>query len=92
MGLFVNILFVSTIVAIISSIVGVIFGVISIKTDNVFVNICFNIFINIGAILFCGISVAVLALITISYFYRKWARKNAESLAQHMNGSNSYFR
>ena len=66
--LFANIIFMSTTVATISSIVGVIFGVISIKTDNAFVNICFNIFINIGAILFCGISVAVLVLITISFF------------------------
>ena len=66
--LFTNIIFMSTTVATISSIVGVIFGVISIKTDNAFVNICFNIFINIGAILFCGISVAVLVLITISFF------------------------
>ena len=69
MELFVNILFVSTIVAIISSIVGAIFGVISIKTDNVFVNACFNIFIGIGAVLFCSVSAASLALITISYFY-----------------------
>ena len=66
--LFANIIFMSTTVATISSIVGVIFGVISIKTDNAFVNICFNIFINIGAILFCSISVAVLVLITISFF------------------------
>ena len=66
--LFANIIFMLTIVATISSIVGVIFGVISIKTDNAFVNICFNIFINIGAILFCSISVAVLVLITISFF------------------------
>ena len=66
--LFANIIFMSTIVATISSIVGVIFGVISIKTDNAFVNICFNIFINIGAILFCGISVAVLVLIIINFF------------------------
>ena len=69
--LFANIIFMSTIVATISSIVGVIFGVISIKTDNVFVNICFNIFINIGAILFCGISVAVLVLIIINFFFLK---------------------
>ena len=69
MGLFVNILFVLTIVAIISSIVGAIFGVISIKTDNVFVDVCFKIFIYTGAILACSISGAMLALITISYFY-----------------------
>ena len=69
--LFTNIIFMSTTVATISSIVGVIFGVISIKTDNVFVNICFNIFINIGAILFCGISVAVLVLIIINFFFLK---------------------
>ena len=66
--LFTNIIFMSTTIATISSIVGVIFGVISIKTDNAFVNICFNIFINIGAILFCGISVAVLVLIIINFF------------------------
>ena len=66
--LFANIIFMSTTVATISSIVGVIFGVISIKTDNAFVNICFNIFINIGAILFCGISVTVLVLIIINFF------------------------
>ena len=66
--LFANIIFMSTTIATISSIVGVIFGVISIKTDNAFVNICFNIFINIGAILFCGISVAVLVLIIINFF------------------------
>ena len=66
--LFANIIFMSTTVAIISSIVGVIFGVISIKTDNVFVDACFNIFIGIGAVLFCGISAASLALITISFF------------------------
>ena len=69
--LFANIIFMSTTVATISSIVGVIFGVISIKTDNAFVNICFNIFINIGAILFCGISVAVLVLIIINFFFLK---------------------
>lgn len=66
--LFANIIFMSTTVAIISSIVGVIFGVISIKTDNVFVDACFNIFIGIGAVLFCSISAASLALITISFF------------------------
>ena len=66
--LFINIIFMSTIVATISSIVGVIFGLISIKTDNAFVNGCFNIFISIGAVLFCSISAASLALITISFF------------------------
>lgn len=68
MELFVNIIFMSTIVAIISSIVGVIFGIISIKTDNAFVNACFNIFIGIGAVLFCSVSAASLALIAISFF------------------------
>ena len=57
-----------TIVALVSSIVGVIFGLISIKTDNVFVNGCFNIFIGIGAVLFCSVSAASLALITIGFF------------------------
>ena len=66
--LFTNIIFMSTIVALVSSIVGVIFGLISIKTDNVFVDACFNIFIGIGAVLFCSISAASLALITISFF------------------------
>ena len=68
MGLFVNILFVLTIVAIISSIVGAIFGVIYIKTDNVFVEVCFKNFIYTGAILACSISGVMLALIIISYF------------------------
>lgn len=68
MELFANIIFMSTIVAIISSIVGAIFGVISIKTDNVFVNACFNIFIGIGIVLFCSISAASLALLAISFF------------------------
>ena len=66
--LFANIMLVLTIVALVSSIVGVIFGIISIKTDNVFVNACFNIFIGVGAVLFCSISAASLALITISFF------------------------
>ena len=66
--LFTNIIFMSTTVAIISSIVGVIFGVISIKIDNVFVNACFNIFIGIGAVLFCSVNAAILALIIINYF------------------------
>ena len=48
MEVFVSIIFVLTIVAIISSIVGVIFGLISIKTDNAFVDICFEIFIYTG--------------------------------------------
>ncbi len=68
MELFANIIFMSTIIALVSSIVGAIFGVISIKTDNVFVNACFNIFIGIGAVLFCSVSAASLALIAISYF------------------------
>ena len=68
MELFVSIMLVSTIVAIISSIVGAIFGVISIKTDNVFVDVCFKNFIYTGAILACGISVVLLVLIIISYF------------------------
>lgn len=66
--LFANIMLVLTIVAVISSIVGVIFGVISIKTDNVFVNACFNIFIGIGAVLFCSVNAAILALIIINFF------------------------
>ena len=66
--LFTNIIFMSTIVALVSSIVGVIFGLISVKTDNVFVDACFNIFISIGAVLFCSISAASLALITIGFF------------------------
>lgn len=68
MELFANIIFMSTIVAIISSIVGAIFGIISIKIDNAFVNACFNIFIGIGAVLFCSVSAASLALIAISFF------------------------
>lgn len=68
MELFANIIFMSTIVAIISSIVGIIFGIISIKTDNAFVNACFNIFISIGAVLFCSVSAASLALIIIGFF------------------------
>ena len=68
MELFVNIIFMSTIVALVSSIVGVIFGIISIKTDNAFVNACFNIFIGIGAVLFCSVSAASLALVAISFF------------------------
>lgn len=59
--LFANIMLVLTIVALVSSIVGIIFGLISIKTDNVFIDACFNIFIGIGA--------ASLALITISFFF-----------------------
>ena len=66
--LFTNIIFMLTIVALVSSIAGVIFGLISIKIDNAFVNACFNIFIGIGAVLFCSISAASLALITISFF------------------------
>lgn len=66
--LFTNIILMSTIIAIVSSIVGIIFGLISIKTDNVFVDACFNIFIGIGAVLFCSISAALLALITINFF------------------------
>lgn len=66
--LFANIMLMLTIVALVSSIVGVIFGLISIKTDNVFIDACFNIFIGIGAVLFCSISAASLALITISFF------------------------
>lgn len=68
MELFVSIMLASTIVAIISSIVGAIFGIIFIKIDNVFVNTCFKIFIYNGAILACGISVVLLVLIIISYF------------------------
>ena len=68
MELFVSIILVSTIVALVSSIVGVIFGMISIKIDNVFVNACFNIFIGIGAVLFCSVNAAILALIIINYF------------------------
>lgn len=68
MELFANIILMSTIIATISSIVGAIFGVISIKTDNVFVNACFNIFISIGAVLFCSVSAASLALIIIGLF------------------------
>lgn len=68
MELFASIVLVSTIVAIISSIVGAIFGMISIKTDNIFVNACFKNFIYTGAILACGISVVLLVLIIISYF------------------------
>ena len=68
MELFVSIMAVLTIVAIISSIIGAIFGIISIKTDNVFINGCFNIFIGIGAVLFCSVAAALLALITISFF------------------------
>lgn len=68
MELFVSIMLVSTIVAIISSIVGAVFGVISIKTDNVFVDACFKNFICAGAILACGIGVVSLVLIIISYF------------------------
>ena len=66
--LFTNIILMSTIIAIVSSIVGIIFGLISVKTDNVFVDACFNIFIGIGAVLFCSISAALLALITINFF------------------------
>ena len=66
--LFANIMLVLTIVALVSSIVGVIFGLISIKTDNVFVDACFNIFIGIGTVLFCSVSAASLALITIGFF------------------------
>ena len=66
--LFTNIILMSTIIAIVSSIVGIIFGLISIKTDNVFVDACFNIFIGIGAVLFCSVSAASLALITIGFF------------------------
>lgn len=68
MELFVSIMLVSTIVAIISSIVGIIFGLISIKTDNAFVNACFNIFIVIGTVLFRSASAASLVLIAISFF------------------------
>ena len=66
--LFANIMLMLTIVALVSSIVGIIFGIISIKTDNVFVDACFNIFISIGAVLFCSVSAALLALITINFF------------------------
>ena len=66
--LFANIMLVLTIVALVSSIAGVIFGLISIKTDNVFVDACFNIFIGIGTVLFCSVSAASLALITIGFF------------------------
>ena len=66
--LFANIMLMLTIVALVSSIVGIIFGIISIKTDNAFVNACFNIFIGIGAVLFCSISAASLALIVIGFF------------------------
>lgn len=66
--LFANIMLMLTIVALVSSIVGVIFGLISIKIDNIFVDACFNIFIGIGAVLFCSVSAASLALITISFF------------------------
>lgn len=58
MELFASIILMSTIVALVSSIVGIIFGIISIKTDNTFVNGCFNIFISIGAVLFCSVSAA----------------------------------
>ena len=68
MELFANIILMSTIIAIVSSIVGVIFGLISVKIDNVFVDACFNIFIGIGAVLFCSVAAASLALITISFF------------------------
>lgn len=68
MELFAFIIIMSTIVALVSSIVGVIFGIISIKTDNAFVNACFNIFIGIGAVLFCSVSAASLALLVISFF------------------------
>ena len=68
MELFANIILMSTIIAIVSSIVGVIFGLISVKIDNVFVDACFNIFIGIGAVLFCSVSAASLALITIGFF------------------------
>lgn len=68
MELFAFIIIMSTIVAHVSSIVGVIFGIISIKTDNAFVNACFNIFIGIGAVLFCSVNAASLALIAISFF------------------------
>lgn len=68
MELFVSIMAVLTTVAIISSIIGAIFGVISIKTDNVFVDVCFKIFICTGAILACGVGVAALVLVTISFF------------------------
>lgn len=68
MELFAFIIIMSTIVALVSSIVGVIFGIISIKTDNAFVNACFNIFIGIGAVLFCSVSATSLALIAISFF------------------------
>lgn len=66
--LFANIMLMLTIIALVSSIVGVIFGLISIKIDNIFVDACFNIFIGIGAVLFCSISAVSLALITISFF------------------------
>lgn len=66
--LFANIMLMLTIIALVSSIVGVIFGLISIKIDNIFVDACFNIFIDIGAVLFCSISAVSLALITISFF------------------------
>lgn len=68
MELFAFIIIMSTIVALVSSIVGVIFGIISIKTDNVFVNACFSIFIVIGAVLFRSASTASLVLIAISFF------------------------
>lgn len=68
MELFVNIILMSTIIAIVSSIVGVIFGLISVKIDNVFVDACFNIFIGIGVVLFCSVAAASLALVTISFF------------------------
>ena len=66
--LFTNIILMSTIVALVSSIVDIIFGLISIKTDNAFVNGCFNIFISIGAVLFCSVSAASLTLIIIGFF------------------------
>lgn len=68
MELFAFIIIMSTIVALVSSIVGVIFGIISIKTDNVFVNACFSIFIVIGSVLFRSASTASLVLIVISFF------------------------
>lgn len=68
MELFAFIIIMSTIVALVSSIVGVIFGIISIKIDNDFVNACFSIFIVIGTLLFRSASAASLVLIAISYF------------------------
>lgn len=71
MELFAFIIIMSTIVALVSSIVGVIFGIISIKINNVFVDVCFNIFMVIGAMLFRSVSAASLALILLATFLER---------------------